>query len=106
MSGGKPNGAYQHTLKRHEIASVLANLTQAKKDENVASTSDEDLFKAGALLFIDLKYAVEDAPADEKAEMQQKVDALTQLYLDNGFTEKHFFYGYPTQKRHMVAEVY
>lgn len=83
-----PNGAYHYVINRHETASLLAVLDvlpEAMVSENFKKP--ENLFAAGAAVFIDLRTMIKDLSGADKEDAQKKHDDLLALYQKNGFTD-------------------
>lgn len=101
MKEGLAHGAYMHVLKRHSLATMLTNLGIDEVRETLLKpdTKAEDCFALGAGAFIDLKTMVKDLTGDDKIAAEEKVQALLQLYRDNGFTAQHPLLKIPVQPK-------
>lgn len=97
MAGTLARGAYEYCLQRNSLAIALTSRPAADLDELEA-------FKAGAVLFMDLPYAVKDVPADRREGEQAKVDALRAFYVQNGYTEVHPFLKIPVRPSPALVE--
>lgn len=85
-----PRGAYEYCLSRHATALNLLGADERLLEPDLT-------FKACSTLFIDLRAAMNDMPANKKQEEQAKVDALLALYVANGFTEMHPLFNIPSK---------
>jgi hypothetical protein len=83
-------GAYEYCLSRHATALSLLGADDSLLEHDRS-------FTVCSTLFIDLRAAMSDVPADRKPGEQVKVDALHALYVDNGFTEMHPMFNIPAK---------
>lgn len=84
MAGDIPAGAFHYVRSRHEAACVVMS-----EDD----LQPEAAFKSCALLAIDLRSGLKEAPDQSAAEAQ--VEAWWQCYRDAGFTEVNQFFNSP-----------
>jgi len=89
-------GKYHYVLSRHANATALANIDGLPREE---LATDEDLFKAGSIILMDLENVLENLPGDEQADAKKRYDDLLAFYAENGFTEKHPIFETPVQPK-------
>ena len=100
MNSQISHGAFNTVLGRHAQATLLSKIDELPREE---LASDEDLFKAGAVIMLDLKAVLKDLKDDELTDARKKYDDLLQFYAENGFTEKHILFGFPSQPKKVPA---
>lgn len=85
MAGSLAKGAFNYCSTRHLTA---AHIVEA----NPAELNEEAALAAGARLFLDLRTALKDVPADRRAAEEAKVENLREFFVKEGFTaiNRHF----------------
>jgi hypothetical protein len=79
MAGILARGAFEYCSTRHLTA---CHIVEAPPE----TLLEEPALLAGARLFIDLRSAMKDVPADRRAADEAKVEELRKFYAEQGFT--------------------
>lgn len=85
MAGDLAKGAFNYVSTRHLAAGHIV-------EANPAELNEEAALAAGARLFLDLRSALKDVPADRRATEEANVESLRTFFVEVGFTEvnRHF----------------
>jgi hypothetical protein len=88
MAGTLAKGAFDYCSTRHLTAGHIV-------EANPAELNEEAALAAGARLFIDLRSALKDVPADHLAVEEAKVENLREFFVEQGFTETNQVFDIP-----------
>jgi hypothetical protein len=88
MAGTLAKGAFDYCSTRHLAAGHIV-------EANPAELNEEAALAAGARLFLDLRSALKDVPADRRAGEEAKVEGLRKFFVEQGFTAVNSLFNIP-----------